>query len=160
MKDRKFSLWILCLCVTWLLPAPLGAEPVCGLSAGQTVYVPAYAHIYGGHRERPFLLTMTLSIRNVEPRHPIRITRIDFYETHNERFNPHLDSILELNPWKSTRFVVAEKKEGAGSGAHFIVVWEASRPVNPPLVEAIMIGTQSQQGISFSSRGQAIIPVE
>ena len=28
--------------------------------------------------------------------------------------------------------------------------------VNPPIVETVMIGTQSQQGISFTSRGQVI----
>jgi hypothetical protein len=28
--------------------------------------------------------------------------------------------------------------------------------VNLPIIETIMIGTQSQQGISFTSRGQAI----
>ncbi|MBU2627056.1 MAG: DUF3124 domain-containing protein, partial [Proteobacteria bacterium] len=38
------------------------------LSYGQTIYVPAYSHIYIGDRERPFLLTVTLSIRNIDPK--------------------------------------------------------------------------------------------
>lgn len=30
-------------------------------------------------------------------------------------------------------------------------------PVNPPIIETVMIGTQSQLGISFTSRGQALL---
>ncbi|MBE9530234.1 MAG: DUF3124 domain-containing protein, partial [Proteobacteria bacterium] len=32
----------------------------------------------------------------------------------------------------------------------------SKEPVNPPLIEAIMISTRNQQGVSFISRGQAI----
>jgi hypothetical protein len=37
------------------------------LSAGQTVYVPIYSHIYSGLKGRPFNLAATLSIRNTDP---------------------------------------------------------------------------------------------
>ena len=51
---------------------------------------------------------------------------------------------------------VQKGTDSGGSGAKFIVRWESTEPVNPPLIEAIMISTKSQQGISFISRGQAI----
>ena len=55
------------------------------------------------------------------------------------------------------RLVIAEGDEGGGSGANFIVKWKAATEVDPPIIESIMIGAQSSQGISFTSRGRAII---
>ena len=51
-----------------------------GLSNGQTIYVPAYSHIYYGNREQAFLLTITLSIRNIDTDKEIKITLVDYYE--------------------------------------------------------------------------------
>ena len=47
-------------------------------------------------------------------------------------------------------------RTSGGSGANFIVKWESKNLSNPPIIESVMIGTQSQLGISFTSRGQAI----
>ena len=54
-----------------------------------------------------------------------------------------------------TGYIKSKDKSG-GSGAKFIVKWESKKPVNQPLIEAIMISTRSGQGISFVSKGQAI----
>jgi hypothetical protein len=43
-----------------------------------------------------------------------------------------------------------------GSGANFIVEWIAQTEISEPLVEAVMIGTDSQQGISFVGQGRVI----
>ena len=51
------------------------------LSNGQTIYVPAYSHIYYGNREQPLLLAITLSIRNIDTDKEIKITLVDYYET-------------------------------------------------------------------------------
>lgn len=156
-KHHLFWLWLL----FWA--GPWGALPTCpadGPSApsdGQTIYVPAYSHIYGGDRERPFLLTVTLSIRNTDPHHPIRITSADYYETGGTLLHKYLAAPRTLKPLESVRYVVPEKDTAGGSGANFLVVWQSDRPVNPPIVEAIMIGTQSQQGLSFTSRGQVLL---
>jgi len=126
------------------------------LSQGQTVYVPAYSHIYIGNRERPFLLTITLSIRNIDAKHPVTITAADYYDTDGKRIRKYLEQPVSLGPWESIRYVVPQKDKSGGSGANFVVEWNSKKAVNPVLVEAIMIGAESQQGISFTSRGQAI----
>jgi hypothetical protein len=51
---------------------------------------------------------------------------------------------------------LAEGDTVGGSGANFLVKWQAKSKVNPPLIEGVMIGTRSGQGISFVSRGQVI----
>ena len=130
------------------------------LSKGQTIYVPAYSHIYSGDRERPFLLTITVSIRNVNPNQTIRIMTVDYYETQGNLLSKFIETPVDLKPLESIRYVIPEKDKTGGSGANFIVEWKSDKSVNPPIVESIMIGTQSQQGVSFISRGQAIITTE
>lgn len=127
------------------------------LSKGQLVYVPAYSHIYSGDKEKPFLLTVTLSIRNIDPKRQIKITLVDYYETEGNLIKKFVDDPIILQPLGSLRYVIAETDKSGGSGANFIVEWQSDRLVNQPIIESIMIGTQTQQGISFTSRGREII---
>ena len=161
MKKRwSFYFLVLALFFGFPLTFNLHAEGPAELSDGQTIYVPAYSHIYSGSRERPFLLTVTLSIRNVDPKNPVSITVADYYETQGRLLNKYVDRPVTLKPLESIRYVVPEKNNTGGSGANFIVEWKAAKPVNPPIVETVMIGTQGQQGISFTSRGREILPTE
>ncbi len=128
------------------------------LSRGQLVYVPVYSHVYHGDRERPLLLAATVSIRNTDPGHPITLTQADYYDSEGRLIRSYLPQPLSLKPLASTRFVVRESDTKGGSGAHFLVRWQAAAEVNPPIVESIMLGTAIQQGISFSSRGVPIRP--
>jgi len=148
----------LLLSICFFLPLPLHADEKIWLSDGQTIYVPAYSHIYSGNREKPFLLTVTLSIRNIDPEHEIKITIVDYYETQGKLLKKYLDKPVALSPLESLRYVIAESDKSGGSGANFIVEWKSEKPANPPIVESVMIGTKTQQGISFISRGQVVTP--
>ncbi|MCB2181593.1 MAG: DUF3124 domain-containing protein [Desulfobulbaceae bacterium] len=155
-KNYLFAWLIIFLFICFLSPLPLHADEKIALSGGQIIYVPAYSHIYSGNNEKPFLLTVTLSIRNIDPEHQIKITKIDYYETQGKLLKKYLDKPEMLKPLESLRFVIPEHDESGGSGANFLVEWKSKDTVNPPIVESIMIGTQSQQGVSFTSRGQVI----
>ncbi len=145
--------WILLLLL--LLPASgLCGGPV--LSSGQLLYVPVYSHIYIGDRERPFNLAVTVSIRNTDPKSGLRLVSVDYYDTEGKLLRHYLEAPKDLGPLASVRFVVAEKDVQGGSGANFLVRWEATAPVNAPVVEAVMIGAQSGQGISFTSPAREI----
>jgi len=61
-----------------------------------------------------------------------------------------------LNALASTRYYLKEKESAGGSGANFIIKWKSAGKVNPPIIEGVMIGTHSGQGISFLSRGRVI----
>ena len=126
------------------------------LSQGQDVYIPAYSHIYHGNKETPLLLSVTLSIRNIDSNNPITITRVDYFETEGVLIKHYIPEPLNLGPLGSERFVVPQKDNSGGSGANFIVTWKSDKPTNPPIIETVMIGTQSQLGISFTSRGQPL----
>lgn len=145
---------ILLLVLAWF--SPLAAEDALPLTAGQTVYVPAYSHIYHGNNEDRLLLTVTLSIRNVSPASSITITAVDYHATAGGQLRRFITKPFILGPYGSERFVVPQKDDTGGSGANFIVEWQADKPVSPPIIETIMIGSQNQLGVSFTSRGQAI----
>ncbi len=125
-------------------------------TSGQTVYVPVYSHIYSGNRERTFDLAVILSIRNTDMTESISLAAVDYYDSQGTLVKHYLESSQVLGPMGSIRYVVKESDTSGGSGANFVVKWKAENTVNPPVIESVMIGTQSQQGISFTSRGQVI----
>ncbi len=140
-----------------ILPGQAISDNKALLSKGQMIYVPAYSHIYSGSQGKPFLLAITLSIRNIDPTHPITLTSVDYYKTQGKMLKPYLEKPIILKPLESVRYIIPEKDRSGGSGANFLVRWESTKMVNPPIVEAIMIGTQNQQGVSFTSRGVPIV---
>lgn len=159
-KKQVATIIFACLSVFLLLYQPAYADQQPELSDGQTIYVPAYSHIYSGNNEKPFLLTVTLSIRNVDPKYPIKVTVVDYYATQGTHLKHFIKKAQILNPLESLRYIIPESDKSGGSGANFIVEWKSDKPVNPPIVETVMIGTQTQQGISFTSRGQVITPTD
>ena len=157
IKLNRFSLLFLFIPLLPLIAvtASWASEPF-PRSTGQTIYAPAYSHIYHGNKEQPLLLSVTLSLRNVDPVEPITIMAVDYYETEGVLVKQYLKEPISLGPLGSDRYIVIQKDNTGGSGANFIVKWQSKTPSNPPIVETVMIGTQSQLGISFISRGQAI----
>lgn len=136
------------------------AEDSVELSRGQIIYVPAYSHIYHGNSERPFLLAVTISIRNIDLKYKMRIKLVDYYETQGHLLKHFIEKPVVLKPLESLRYIIPENDKSGGSGANFIVQWESDQLMNPPITECIMIGTQTQQGISFTSRGKVIQSTE
>ncbi len=136
--------------------SPLHADDKISLSDGQTIYVPVYSHIYIGNRKKPFPLTVTLSIRNIDPNHQIKITRVDYYETQGKLLNKYVDKPVTMNSLESLEYIIPEKEERGGAGGNFIVEWKSDKLVNPPIVESIMVEHRG----SFTSRGKVIITPE
>ena len=154
--DRLFSLVLALL----LLAGPVrpAAAEALGRWLGQTVYVPVYSHIFADdrYRDRPFLLTATLSVRNTDPERPFTLHRVDYYDSEGALLQRYLGAPITLAPLASTHYIVPESEAKGGAGAKFLIEWQAPAAVNEPIIEAVMIGTKLQQGISFISTGRAI----
>lgn len=127
------------------------------LSRGQTLYVPVYSHIYWGPKARTFNLACTLSVRNVDPREPITLVSVDYYDTDGKKIRSFLDKPEKLPPLGTKEQYIEEKDTKGGSGANFIVRWVSDKPANPPIVECVMIGVEAAQGVSFTSRARVIL---
>ena len=143
----------------WLPAPPPAAGAADGgyrLSSGQTVYVPAYSNVFSGPRARPFNLAAMLSIRNTDLQQGLQITAIDYYDSNGKLLRRHLAKPQSLAPLASTYVYLEEKDTSGGFGANFIVRWKAGKEINAPIIECVMIGAESGQGISFVSPGQVI----
>ncbi len=144
---------ILALCLALSLRMAQAAEGT-ALSQGGSIFVPVYSHILIGDNARPFLLAVTLCLRNTSPSDEITLVSVDYYDSQGQLLKKHLDAPQTIRGLGSVSFAVAESDKQGGTGAKFIVRWRSSKPVSQPLAEAVMIGTSGQQGISFASRGQ------
>ena len=129
----------------------LSANPV----QGQVVYVPAYSHVYHGDGD-PHFLTITLSIRNTNLDKEIVVKSIRYFDTKGKLVKSHLEKPVRLPALATTEVVVKRDERLGGSGANFLVEWYATQPVTEPIIEAVMIDIEKQQGVSFVRRGSVI----
>ncbi|PSQ85393.1 MAG: hypothetical protein BRD30_10710 [Bacteroidetes bacterium QH_2_63_10] len=136
-------------------PPPAPGTPS-KLVRSQTLYVPAYSHIYYRNAQRSINLTTTLSLRNTSPETPIVLSTIDYYDSNGDRVQVYLDTPRTLAPLASTYVVIEGNDLQGGVGANFLVRWHAGAPVPPPVVETVMITTASTQGISFRSPARVL----
>lgn len=144
---------LLMLCVIGL-SVPVRAEV--SRSLGQTVYVPAYSHIYYGIKEsRELFLTVTLSIRNTDPRHPLILRSVQYFNTQGAKLREYVNSPVMIPPMGTAEYIIKQFDKEGGSGANFLLRWDSTTSVTDPITEAIMIGSDSQ-GVSFLTRGQVI----
>lgn len=124
---------------------------------GQTLYVPAYSYIYHGNKEAKINLTSTLSIRNTSRTENIRILSVEFYNTGGKLLRSYLDEPVVMTPLQTLRYVVKRDDDEGGSGANFILKWDAAKAVDVPIIESIMLGTGSSYGFAFLTQG---VPIE
>jgi Protein of unknown function (DUF3124) len=156
MKTSRRIIFVLGILVMGNFLATGGciAESI-NLSERQTVYVPVYSHIYV-MRGHTYDLGISLSIRNTDPAHPITIVSVSYNDSNGNLVRNYLESPIQLNHLASKDFFVSEMDKTGGFGASFVVKWKSAIKVNEPIIEGVMAGTKSGQGISFVSRGKAI----
>lgn len=151
---RKLLL-VTCFMLT-LIPVGVSARDTTLIMQSQTVYVPIYSHIYGGAKNKEIQLTAAVFIRNTDPSEPLIIEEVSYYNTQGKLVKHYLTTPEKLPPLGTSRFIVKESDKTGGSGANFIIKWHAEKKIHAPLMEAIMISTRMQLGISFTSRGVVI----
>ena len=124
--------------------------------AGQSIYVPAYSHVYYSDSARPYQLAVTLSVRNTDRELPIVLESVRYHDSAGKLVRSYLKAPVELPPLATDEFYVRESDTTGGSGANFLVDWVAEHEVSAPVVEAVMIGTTGAQGISLICSGRVV----
>jgi hypothetical protein len=122
-----------------------------------TSYLPVYSHIYHIHEQRIFDLTITVSIRNVSLTDSLFLIKADYINTVGENIRQYIDVPIYLAPLETIEIVIDEQDIEGGSGANFVFDWATINDKNPPLFEAVMISTNGQQGLSFTTRGVEVL---
>jgi hypothetical protein len=127
---------------------------------GQTVYVPVYSEVLHGNADRKgnaetWLLSATLSIRNTDPANALTVRSIGYYDTDGKLIREY-PSGKQLAPLGTMEVFVELKDQSGGSGANFLVVWDAIKPINAPIIETIHTYFFGTRSVVFTSPGQAL----
>ena len=152
---RILILGMICLVIA-VAATGFGATAEQGRSRGQILYVPVYSEIPYGDRGLTMNLTVALSVRNTDFKHSITVRRVEYHSSTGSLVRSYLTEPQSLKPLASSEFIVKESDRSGGISASFIVDWDGDAPVSVPVVEAVMIGTASTQGISFTSPARVL----
>jgi len=125
-------------------------------SRGGTLYVPVYSMVYTGDRAVPVNLASTLSIRNTDLKHSLKVSSVDYYSSTGQLLKRMLPKALILAPLASTSIFIKEKDISGGFGTTFLVRWSADKEISLPIIECVNIGAYSGLGISFVTPGREI----
>ncbi len=156
MKKLIKVLWLMAF--GFLMVAGLAAGEV-RLVKGQTLYVPCYTSFMRGSQadSHAFEAKPTVFIHNTDQNNPINIVRMDFYNTNGKLVEKYLQQPRKLNANSAMRINVKELIEGEeGSGAHFIIQWQAENKVVEPLVQTWFVGAVGNRGYSYTSPAKII----
>ena len=143
----------LTLCVAAALAC---AQTPVAKSAGQTLYLPIYSHIWhgdsdnGGQPART-LVSVSVSIRNTDARQPIRITSAQYFDTDGKRLREYLATPKTIAPMGTYELFVPRSDDTGGSGANFLIVWKADKPASQPLVQGLHANMPVGRSIAFTT---------
>jgi hypothetical protein len=140
---------------TVFIPPAAGQSEV-RLSNGETVYVSAYSNVFSGPKATAFQVAVMLSLRNTDPRQEISAVKADYYDSDGKLLKRFITDPMPLGPLASTYFYIKEYDTSGGPVASFIVKWRSENRVNMPIIESIILGLGSGQGISMICPGQII----
>ena len=122
----------------------------------ETVYVPVYSDIYHLDGTKRFLLTTTVSIRNISLKDSAYVLNAVYNDSYGKQLRSFVSKSILLKPLESIEYVIEDAEDKGGAGASFIIEWGGSKNSNQMLIQSVMIGTSGQQGISFTAKGEVI----
>lgn len=151
----------LCILAGMAIASPVWASDEPALTKGETLYVPIYSQVMHGNiewskkaSEKP--LSAMLSIRNTDPRRSLTVRAVRYYDTDGQLVRQYLTQPLALGPYASTNVFLEHKDLEGGTGANFIVEWDATEPLNAPIVEALHTYFFGNASMVFVSHAQAL----
>jgi hypothetical protein len=122
---------------------------------GQILYLPVYSNIPYRENNRLYDLSAFAAIHNTDFNYPLRISKVLFFGNDGKLVSNFLSKDTILQPLEAINFFVPDKDK-SGTGANFIIEWISDSLINEPLIESVMIGLKSGQGISFLSTGKIL----
>ncbi len=131
------------------LTGPLPAFPVSG-----SVYVPLYSSLYVGGQRSLKNLSATLSLRNTSADQALIVTSMTYFDGNGKAVVELLDVPHVPAPMATAEFYTDQSGTSGGPVATVIVGWGAETSVDPPLIEAVILGNYGAKSISFISRGE------
>ena len=137
------------------------AETALGRSAGQTLYLPIYSHIWhgdmtsDGQRART-LVSVSVSIRNTDPVKAIRVLSAQYYDTDGKKLKEYVTAPKTIGPMGTYELFVPRGDDSGGSGATFVIRWQSDKPANSPVVQGLHANLPVGRSIAFTTSAVAI----
>ena len=161
MKNSMHFPFLYLVLLLLLCHQPAAQADDLSLSKGQACYLPIYSHIWYGDltssgQPMKILLSALVSIRNTSLRTPIKVTSARYYSTEGKLLKEFVGAPKEVAPMGTYELFVERKESEGGSGANFIIQWEAATPTNPPVIEAIHTDIQVNRTPTFITSARPI----
>lgn len=148
--------------VLFCLQACAAAQEMLPLSAGQSVYLPIYSHLYHGElnpktgKPSQTLVSAHVSIRSTDPTTAMKVVSARYYDTDGRLLREFLPKAQLIPPFGTYELYLPRSDSSGGSGANFIIDWVADKPINPPLVEALHADIREARTLLFITTGRPI----
>ena len=123
-------------------------------SAGQSLYLPIYSDLWHGDlgsRNLPdkTALSALVSIRNTDAVQPIRVLSARYHDTQGRLLRDFVPVVRAVPPLGTLELFIERSESAGGSGASFVIRWQADRPVSSPLVQAVHADLRNPRTVSF-----------
>ncbi|NTV71193.1 MAG: DUF3124 domain-containing protein [Azonexaceae bacterium] len=127
------------------------------LAKGQTLYLPIYSHMLYGNlgksgKASNVLLSTLVSIRNTDIKRSIRVQSAKYFDTGGKLLGERVPVATIVPPLGTLELFVELNDASGGSGANFIIKWDAEQPVNPPLVESLHVNMDGGKAVIFMTQ--------
>jgi hypothetical protein len=127
-----------------------------GKSMGQMLYLPIYSHIWHGEISKlnmpeKTLVSVSISVRNIDPNKSIRILSAKYFDTQGNQLREYVTAPLNVGPMGTYELFVPRSDDTGGSGANFVIRWQADKPTNPPVVQALHANFPVGRSIAFTT---------
>src|SRR5689334_17253789 len=83
-----------------------------------TTYLAVYPQIYQLNENRKVDLSATVSIRNIDMRDTMYISKIDYYNTEGKMVRKYLSEMIYVKPLETIEIVIKNTDNAGGTGAN------------------------------------------
>ncbi len=159
MRKQLIQLFMLLTLSSQAVIAHTEEMPV---SRGQLLYLPIYSTIWHGDthslKGEPMKSNMSalVSIRNTSLKTPIRIISARYFNTDGKLLKEFVSAPKTINAMGTLELFIEKSESEGGSGANFLIQWEAESATNAPIVEAVHIDNQASRPYSFVTTARVI----
>jgi hypothetical protein len=102
------------------------------------------------------LVSTHVSIRNTDLKTPLKVSSARYYNTAGQLLREHLPAPQTIPPLGTYELFVSRSDSSGGSGANFIIEWNADKPINPPIVEALHADIREARTLLFVTTARPI----
>lgn len=115
-----------------------------------------YGNVGKSGKVSQVLLSALVSIRNTDGRRPLRILSARYYDTSGKLLSERVPTPVVIPPYGTYELFVELNDASGGSGANFVIKWDAEAPINPPLVEALHANMDGGKAVIFMTQSVPI----